>query len=62
MAKSNKDTKSKETKEDIENESITSVGINFINGKIVTTDELDQAILENFGTCGSMKYFEPQND
>lgn len=58
MAKSKEDIKSKESKEDKENGSITSKGINFVNGKIVATEELDQAILEDFGTCSAMKYFD----
>jgi len=57
MAKKDKDIKAKETKEDKEKESITSTGINFVNGKIVVTEELDQAILESFGKCPSMGYF-----
>lgn len=59
MAKSHKELKSKDNKD---SNSITSVGINFINGKIVATEELDQAILENFGQCGAMKYFEASED
>ncbi len=59
MAKSKDDIKTKETKKDKEKGTITSKGINFVNGKIVTTDELDQAILDDFGTCSALKYFEP---
>lgn len=57
-----KDDKALKSKYDEENDSITSVGINFINGKIVTTEELDQAILKNFGQCTAMKYFEASED
>ena len=62
MAKSEDEIKSKETKEDKEKGSITSKGINFVNGKVVATEELDQAILEDFGTCSAMKYFDPVYD
>ena len=55
MAK--KKLRSKETEKDKENDSITSPGINFVNGKIVATEELDKAILESFGKCPSMLYF-----
>ena len=58
MAKSDKDIKTKETKEDKKNGTITSKGINFVNGKVVATEELDQAILDDFGTCSAMKYFD----
>ena len=59
MAKNDKELKSKENKN---NDSITSVGINFVNGKIVATEELDKAILENFGKCPSMSYFSLEED
>ena len=59
MAKNDKDIKAKETKKDSFGETITSPGINFINGKIVATEELDQAILENFGKCPSISLFDP---
>lgn len=58
MAKKDKDIKTKESKDDKGKDSITSVGINFVNGKIVATEELDKAMLENFGKCGAMKYFQ----
>ena len=60
MAKKDKDIKSKETKKDKESDSITSTGINFVNGKIVATEELDKAMLDNFGQCPSLKIFEPE--
>lgn len=59
---SKKEAKAKETKKDKENNSITSQGINFVNGKIVATDELDKAMLENFGKCPSMSYFTNEQD
>lgn len=58
MVKKAKDIKTKESKEDENKDSITSVGINFVNGKIVATEELDKAMLENFGKCGAIKYFQ----
>ncbi len=57
MAKKDKDIKSKETKEDKKKDSITSTGINFVNGKIVATEELDKAMLDNFGKCPSRSIF-----
>ena len=57
MTAKHKNIKSKETKEDKQNESITSPGINFVNGKIVATEELDKAMLDNFGQCPSLGIF-----
>lgn len=57
MAKKDNDIKAKDDKD---KDSITSVGINFVNGKIVATEELDKAMLENFGKCGSIKYFNTE--
>lgn len=57
MAKNDKDIKSKETQKDSFGDTITSPGINVVNGKIVEDEELDQAILENFGKCPSASYF-----
>lgn len=62
MAKSDKEISAEEDKNGKTADSITSVGINFINGKIVATEELDQAILENFGQCPSISYFDPDYD
>jgi len=62
MAKNRKNIDPKETKKDKEEESITSTGINFVNGKIVATEELDQVILENFGKCPSRDYFVTVED
>ena len=56
------DSYKKKTKEDKKNDSITSTGINFVNGKIVATEELDKAMLENFGKCPSMSYFTSNYD
>lgn len=33
-------------------------GVTYVNGKIVATDALDRAMLENFRTCESKDYFE----
>ena len=57
IVKNNKKIKAKETKEDKFAETITSTGINFVNGRIVATEELDQAILNDFGQCPSMALF-----
>lgn len=62
MAKNDKDIQAKETKEDKEKGTITSTGINFVNGKIVATEELDKAMLDNFGRCPSMSYFSSDYD
>ena len=56
----NKDKK--KSKDEVFGETLTSPGINFVNGKIVATEELDQAILENFGACPSMSYFEANSN
>lgn len=60
MAKNEKDIEAKENKKD--KNSITSSGVNLVNGKIVATEELDQAILNNFGQCPSLSYFTNEND
>lgn len=57
-AKAGKNNKSKENKKDKSEESIVSPGINYVGGKVVATEELDKAILENFGQCPSITYFE----
>lgn len=62
MAKNKKKIASKETKEDKKKDSITSTGINFVNGKIVATEELDKAMLDNFGRCPSMSFFTSNYD
>lgn len=62
MAKSENDIKTRETKKDKERGTITSKGINFVNGKVVATEELDQAMLEDFGKCSALKYFVPNYD
>jgi superkiller protein 3 len=48
----------KQIKEEKRNNSITPVGINFVNGKIKATEELDKAMLENFGKCDSIEFFK----
>lgn len=60
MAKSEKEIKAKENKKN--KESITSSGVNLVNGKIVATEELDQAVLNNFGQCPSITYFKHDYD
>jgi len=58
LKKNNKKTSDKQF-----GESITSSGIKFEKGKIVATEELDKAILENFGKCPSYdKYFNSQRE
>ena len=54
-----KDAKNmKETKKDKKNDTITSDGVNLVNGKVVVTKELDSSILKNFGKCPSMYIFK----
>ena len=62
MAKSKKDIATKESKEDKENGTVTTTQVNMVNGKVVATEELDKEILDNFGKCSSMHYFQPQDD
>ena len=57
MAKNDKEMKAKENKKDEFGETITSSGINFVTGKIVATEELDKAMLDNFGKCPSLSHF-----
>lgn len=52
-----KEVKSKETKKDKEKGQITSEGVNLVNGRVVVTKELDDAILKSFGKCSVMKLF-----
>ena len=52
----------KKTKADKENGTVTTTQVNIVNGKVVATEELDKAILDNFGECPSMHYFEPQEE
>ena len=47
----------KETKKDKNKNTVTSEGVNLVNGKIVATKELDASILKSFGECPSMRYF-----
>ena len=51
------DVKSKETKKDKEKGTISSEGVNLINGKVVVTKELDASILKSFGRCSCIKLF-----
>lgn len=52
-----KEVKSKETTKDKEKGQITSEGVNLVNGRVVVTKELDDAILKSFGKCSAMKLF-----
>lgn len=60
--KSNKKDDKTPQREEKFGETITSQGIEFVNGKIVATDELDEAILNDFGQCPSYNLFDPQRD
>ena len=62
MAKNKKYIATKETKADKENGTVTTTQVNIVNGKVVATEELDKAILDNFGECPSMHYFESQEE
>lgn len=59
---SDKEIKSKETKKDKNNGSISSEGANLVNGKVVITKELDAAILKSFGKCSVMKLFTHEDE
>lgn len=59
---SEKEVKSKETQKDKKKGSITSDGVNLINGKVVITKELDAAILKSFGMCSVMKLFTHEDE
>ena len=54
--------KAKETKKDKEKGTITTEGVNLVNGKVVVTKDLDTAILKNFGKCPSLKLFTSNDD
>ncbi len=54
--------KTKETKKDKEKGTITTEGVNLVNGKVVVTKDLDAAILKNFGKCPSLKLFTSNDD
>lgn len=58
--KLNKNTKKEKKNSKKDNNSITSDGINFVNGKVVPTEELDKIIIEDFGSCPSLIYFEEE--
>ena len=57
-----KEVKAKETKKDKEKGTITTEGVNLVNGKVVVTKELDAAILKSFGKCPSLKLFTHEDD
>ena len=58
-----KDSKKKEAKDKKKGkelkDSISSSGISIVNGQEVATEDLDQAILEEYGNCPAIKYFDP---
>jgi tetratricopeptide (TPR) repeat protein len=54
--------KAKETKEDKEKGTVTTESVNLVNGRVVVTEELDKAILKNFGKCPAMKLFTHDDD
>ena len=58
--KLNKNTKKEKKNSKKDNNSITSDGISFVNGKVVPTEELDKIIIEDFGSCPSLIYFEEE--
>jgi len=53
--KQNKNKDKKDELQDIK----TSSGVNIIDGKVVETEDLDEAMIETFGKCPSIKYFDP---
>lgn len=53
--KKKKKTNKKDNLKDIE----TSSGVNIIDGKVVATEDLDEAMIETFGKCPSIRYFDP---
>lgn len=57
-----KSLKEKETKKDKEKGTISSEGVNLVNGKVVVTKELDKAILDSFGKCPSYDIFVHDED
>ncbi|MDY6359393.1 MAG: tetratricopeptide repeat protein [Cyanobacteriota bacterium] len=59
---SKKEIKAKESKKDKEKGTVTSDGVNLVNGKVVVTKELDKAILDSFGKCPSMDLFEDDEE
>ena len=48
--------------DDDEDIKIESQGVNLVNGKVVVTEDLDEAIKKNFGKCPSMHIFLPDDD
>lgn len=41
----------------VDDEKVSNAGVTYVNGKLVSSDALDKAILKNFKTCGSRKIF-----
>lgn len=56
------EVKTKETKKDKEKGTVTTEGVNLVNGKVVVTKDLDDAILKSFGKCPSLELFTDDDD
>lgn len=54
--------KSKETAKDKKKGTITSEGVNLVNGKVVVTKDLDASIMKSFGKCSVRKLFIHEAD
>ena len=48
--------------EKISDEPAETSNVTYVNGKMVLTDELDNAILKNFKVCGAKKIFQEDID
>ena len=48
--------------EKLSDEPTQSSNVTYVNGKIVLTDELDQAIVKNFKVCGAKKILQEDID
>lgn len=57
--KNDKKKKKKSNKKDNLKDIETSSGVNIIDGKVVETEDLDEAMIETFGKCPSIRYFDP---
>lgn len=60
--KGKKSKKDRETKKDKEKGTVTSEKVNLVNGKIVASEDLDKAMLDSFGQCAGMQYFEDYDE
>lgn len=56
------ESKTKETKKDKEEGTVTTESVNLVNGRVVVTEELDKAILNSFGKCPTIKLFTHEDD